>query len=101
MSAIIFENQRLTLTLNCKDDAGAALDLSGETGNVRLLILKPDEAEDTVTPSIIDAANGVIRHTFQVNYLTPIGNWGTKGYLNTQQIPGTVFNFVVYERWDK
>lgn len=100
MSATIFENQRLELTLNCKTDAGEVFDLTDETGNVRLLILKPDNTEVTVTPSIPDAANGVITHTFAVDYLAA-GQWAVKAYLLTQQIPGTIFGFIVYGKWQK
>jgi hypothetical protein len=91
----VFQNQAFTLTL----DTG--IDLSAETGNVQLLIRKPDDTETTVTPTIVSpATGGILSYTFAVDELDQIGDWEIKSYLVSQQTPGQTYYLTILERWE-
>jgi hypothetical protein len=99
----VFENQALDLTLTCKDNNGAVIDLSGRT--VHFLTRDP---EGTVTtdesPTIADPTNGQVKHSYPAGpvegSLTPAGQWMAKVLIDGDEVPSTRYGFYVYSRWD-
>lgn len=98
MSAKVFENQALDLTLTCKDNDGKIIDLTPFT--VYFLTRDPNGNETTdLTPTIADPTNGKVKHAYPIDTLTPIGEWLAKVLLDGTEVPSTRYVFKVYARW--
>lgn len=98
--AIVFKNQKLTVTLTAKDNDGVIINLSGRT--VHFLVKDPDDnvAIDT-SPTIADPTNGEVEHIHAVDELDEAGDWMDKLLIDGDEVPSTRFEFHVYERWER
>lgn len=61
------------ITFTVSDDAGA-IDLTGAT-QLSMYLRAPSGAVKTVTPALLDAANGRVRYTTISGDLDEVGNW--------------------------
>jgi len=99
MSARVFENQALDLTLTCTDNDGKIINLGGLT--VYFLTRDPNGNVTTdTTPTIADPTNGQVKHSYPKNFLTPAGNWLAKVLINNTEVPSTRYDLKVHSRWD-
>ena len=98
MSARVFENQALDLTLTCTDNDGKIIDLTPYT--VHFLTRYPGGNVDVdTTPTIADPTNGKVKHSYAKNVLTPAGSWMAKVLLSGTEVPSTRYDLVVCNRW--
>jgi hypothetical protein len=90
----VYKNQALQLTLN------VGVDLTAESGNVRIDIRSPSGVESSVTPVILSpATDGLIQYDIPADTLNESGEWLFKSFLIAQQTPGQQFVLSVLDMW--
>jgi hypothetical protein len=98
--SVIFQNQKLSVTLTAKDADGDIVNLDGKTVHFYYRDPSGNESINT-TPTIADATNGQVLHIFAADALDETGIWQTKLYITTDQIPSTRYDFRVYASWER
>jgi len=104
--AIVFKNQKLTVTLTAKDNAGDIIDLTTHTVHYLTRDPQGNVAVDT-TPTIATPANGQVVHVHAAAVppadgdLDEAGDWMDKLLIDGDEVPSTRFEFHVYDRWER
>ncbi len=90
-----FINQALDVTL----DTG--VDLTAETGNVKIDVKDPSGTETEETPTIDSPpTDGLITKQFAVDYFSVAGIWELRSRLVTQKTPGRVYYVEIVPEWE-
>ena len=94
----IFKNQALDLTLTCKDEDGAAINLTGKT--MSFLYRDPSGTVTTDTGPTVGSTSGTVLHSFTTTELGSTGSWMAKAKIETDDIYSTRYEFWVVDTWD-